>query len=82
MADKTLKMWLQHVRSQVVEIVNDYNLHNSPEYLPVILHVIFLGHPITSLSFFPCLFLLSLSLFLSLSVSLCLSASSPSLTFF
>lgn len=30
MADKTLKMWLQHVRSQVAEILNDYSLHIFP----------------------------------------------------
>lgn len=30
MADKTLKMWLQHVRSQVAEILSDYSLHMFP----------------------------------------------------
>lgn len=43
MADKTLKMWLQHVNSQVAEILNDYSrVHFSLQYLTVVICAILL----------------------------------------
>lgn len=63
MADKTLKMWLQHVRSQVAEILNDYSLHVFPWNILQLFYMpfpcspyhLFVSLPLPSLECFPLL---------------------------
>lgn len=61
MADKTLKMWLQHVRSQVAEILNDYSLHIFPWNILELFYMPFSCSPYPLFVSLPLAFSLALS---------------------